>query len=145
MMSCADNKSPGVDGLSAEFYKLFWNYIKGLLLKSYRESLNTNSLSICQKQGVINLIPKPHKELTDLKTDKLISSDQNGFVPGRYIGVNITKIINIIEECKRHNLEGFIVNVDFEKALDCLEWSFMEKALEWFSQSINTMDHDSLQ
>ena len=46
--------------------------------------------------------------------------------------MNITKIINIIEECKRHNLEGFIVNVDFEKAFDCLEWSFMEKALEFF-------------
>ena len=33
-----NNKSPGNDGLPAEFYKLFWNDIKQYLVKSFNQS-----------------------------------------------------------------------------------------------------------
>ena len=162
----ATNKSPGMDGFSIEFYKYFWDEIKIPLMDSYRESLDTEELSICQKQGVISLLPKDGKDLAHLKNwrpitllnvdykilakvlagrckqllHKLISPDQNGFVPERYIGVNITKTMHILEECKRLNMNALLVNVDFEKAFDCLEWPFIKKSLEFFgfpSQYIN--------
>ena len=53
------NKSPGWDGLTAEFYQHFWDDIKHTLYQSYLESVENCSLSPSQRIGVINLIPKP--------------------------------------------------------------------------------------
>ena len=67
--SLKSNKSPGWDGLTAEFYQHFWDDIKQTLYQSYLESINHNSLSSSQRLGVINLIPKPKppSELVYLK------------------------------------------------------------------------------
>jgi len=153
-----DNKSPGTDGLSNEFYKCFWEHIKEDLLNSIKSSLKNGSLSISQRQGIISLIPKANKDLSYLKNWRpisllnqdykliarflaerckahlsgLVSNDQNGFVPGRYIGINIHRILNLIELCKINNVRGLLLNIDFEKAFDCIEWDFVYTALELF-------------
>jgi len=64
--------------------------------------------------------------------NKLVSKDQNGFVPGRYIGLNINRILNLIEICKENKINGILLNIDFEKAFDCIEWDFIYSALEAF-------------
>jgi len=154
----ADNKSPGTDGLVNEFYKHFWPNIKDYLMKAISRSLLTGTLSISQRQGIISLIPKAGKDNNYLKNwrpisllnqdykliarilaerckthlDKLISQDQNGFVPGRYIGLNIHRIINLIELCKTGDINGVLLNIDFEKAFDCIEWDFVYSALRAF-------------
>ena len=53
-----NNKSPGSDGFPAEFYKFFWNDIKEILFESFTHSFHNNELSIDQKRGILNLIPK---------------------------------------------------------------------------------------
>ncbi|KAJ8033044.1 hypothetical protein HOLleu_23168 [Holothuria leucospilota] len=55
-----NNKSPGPDGFTVEFYKYFWNEIGQFLLRSLNFGYE-NSLSVTQKQGVITLIPKGDK------------------------------------------------------------------------------------
>ena len=153
-----DNKSPGNDGFTIEFYKFFWPEIKDLLLNSYLYSYEHGSLSIAQKQAVISLIPKSGKDLTNIKnwrpisllnTDykiltkilanrikkylpKLINTDQTGFVPGRYIGTNIHKIVNISEYCQKYNIEATQINIDFEKAFDTIEWDYILESLDLF-------------
>ena len=62
-----NEKSPGIDGFPVEFYKIFWNEIKDMLLESYQYSIDTGSLSISQKQGIITLLPKSDKDLSYLK------------------------------------------------------------------------------
>ena len=120
--------------------------------------MTNESLSIGQKQAIISLIPKSGKDLTNIKnwrpisllnTDykiltkilanrikkylpKLISTDQTGFVPGRYIGTNIQKIINISEYCQINNIKATQMNIDFEKAFDTVEWDYIYKSLEFF-------------
>ena len=54
-----NNKSPGWDGLPAEFYKFFWDDLKPILFHSYLESINNQHLSPSQRKGVITLLPKP--------------------------------------------------------------------------------------
>ncbi len=56
--STAKNKSPGNDGLPAEFYKVFWLKIKPFLVAAVRKSFEEGKLSISQRQGLITLIPK---------------------------------------------------------------------------------------
>ena len=64
---------------------------------------------------------------------KLIHSDQTGFVNGRYIGQNIRLLSDIMEFSDRKNFQGILLFVDFEKAFDTLEWSFISKTLEVFN------------
>ena len=59
-MEC--NKTPGSDGLPAEFYKVFWNDIADLLLKSLNYAHQTGELSVTQRRGIIKLIPKKDAE-----------------------------------------------------------------------------------
>ena len=51
-----------------EFYKIFWNDIKTLLINSLNHSYNNENLTTLQKQGILSLIPNPGKKLKILKT-----------------------------------------------------------------------------
>ena len=64
---------------------------------------------------------------------ELIHLDQTGFLPGRYIGENINKIISMIQQAEINGVSGILTAIDFEKAYNFLEWSFIEKTLEFFN------------
>ena len=111
----ANNKSPGVDGFTTEFYKCFWDELKIPLHESYLYSFDHGKLADGQRRGLLNLIPKPNKDLRLLKswrpvsllaTDykiltkalsiklqkvipSLINDDQVGYIKGR----NIVKLL----------------------------------------------------
>ena len=61
------NKTPGSDGLPAEFYKVFWNDLADYLLNSLNYAYQNGQLSVSQKRGVIKLIPKKDAELYYVK------------------------------------------------------------------------------
>jgi len=120
-MEC--NKTPGSDGLSDEFYKVFWKDIADIFLKSINQGYRTGQLSVTQRRGIIKLIPKkdaePHliknwRPISLLNCDykiaakaianrfkhvppNLIDSDQTGFLKSRFIGENIRLIDGIIK------------------------------------------------
>ena len=69
-----NNKSPGSDGFTAEFYKFFWSDIGNFLLRSLNYGLENNELlSITQKEGIINCIIKSNKDRQYLKNWRPIS------------------------------------------------------------------------
>ena len=61
------NKTPGTDGLPAEFYKIFWKDISSLLVSALNYAFESGCLSITQRRGVIKLIPKKDAELYYIK------------------------------------------------------------------------------
>jgi len=154
--SCDNLKSPGTDGLTKEFYEVFWEDIKNELLESFNDSLSMGSLSISQKQGIITLIPKKDKDTRFLKNWRpltlmnhdykfltkclaqrlkgilpgIINADQTGFMENRYIGTNIIRLQDILASGKSTGESGLVIAIDFEKAFDCIEWEFMFKVLE---------------
>jgi len=160
LKTMSNNKTPGTDGFPAEFYKcFFFDDISNILVKSYNYSFQNGCLSIDQSRGIINLIPKKDKDPTFLKnwrpisllnTDykiitkvialrlknvlpDIINNDQTGFLKGRYIGENIRLALDTIEYLNDNNLPGLMFLIDFEKAFDKLEWSFLFKTLEFFN------------
>ena len=52
------NKSPGLDGLTVEFYKTFWEKLKYLLVKVYNKGHEDNLLTYSQRSSVLSLIFK---------------------------------------------------------------------------------------
>ena len=74
LTSFADNKSPGEDGFTKEFYQTFFDLLCKDLLNSYNEAFCKGSLSVSQKRGTITLIPKGDENLTELKNWRPISN-----------------------------------------------------------------------
>ena len=155
----ANNKSPGSDGFTTNFYKFFWGRIKDLVFNSFQYAYETGELSIEQKRAILTLLPKPNKDLRDLKnwrpisllnTDykilarifsarlqkvlpSLISDDQTGYLKDRCIGENVRTILDVIEYTATKFNPGLVIFLDFEKAFDSISWSFLQKTLKHFN------------
>ena len=59
----------------------------------------------------------------------MIHEDQCGYVKGRYFAYNISKIEDCFQFCNNENNPGILLNIDFEKAFDSLNWKLIEKTL----------------
>ena len=156
----ANNKSPGSDGFTTEFYKVFWNKIGHFVVRSLNFGYNMEELSITQRQGIITCIPKEGKSKFYLKNwrpitlllnvaykigsgciaqriknvlDNIISSEQTGFIPGRYIGENTRLIYDIMQYTEDNDIPGILMMIDFEKAFDTVSWKFIHKCLDFFN------------
>ena len=62
MKNLEADKTPGTDGLPADFYKVFWNDISDYLVNSINYAFGKGQLSVTQRQGIIKLIPKQDAE-----------------------------------------------------------------------------------
>ena len=151
-----NKKSPGYDGLTVEFYKIFWNDIKHFYIRSINYSYKNGSLTELQKQGVITLLPKPNKDIEKLENwrpisllnvdykiatkaianrikpiiTSIVDNSQTGFIKGRFIGENIRLLFDIIETAEEQNNPGLLFFSDFEKAFDSLDHAYMFKCLK---------------
>ena len=105
-----NNKTPGTDGIPVEFYKFFFRDIGSVLVRCFNHSFQEEIMSPDQRRAIINLIPKKDKDplflcnwrpISILNVDykilakcialrlkkvipHIISSDQTGFIQGRY-------------------------------------------------------------
>lgn len=153
-----NGKSPGTDGITVDFLKVFWKQLGGFVVRSLNEGFKTGQMSITQREGIITCIPKGDKPREYLKNwrpisllnvtykigssciasriktilPQLINVDQTGFVIGRYIGDNLRLIYDTIYYLKTKNLPGLLVSLDFEKAFDSIDWEYMFKVLKHY-------------
>ena len=68
-----NNKTPGNDGLTIEFYRAFWPLLGDLLVKCLNYSYRHGELSASQKQAVIVLIEKKDRDRRQIKNWRPIS------------------------------------------------------------------------
>ena len=153
-----NNKSPGYDGLTVEFYKTFWQDLSDLMINSFNESFHDGKLSEMQNTSVLSLIHKKN-ERTYLKNyrpisltnvdyrilafalsmrlqkviTKIISTEQTGYIKKRFIGTNIRAILDVCENIEANNSAGILLLLDFEKAFDSVEWTFLFSILKKFN------------
>ena len=68
---------------------------------------------------------------------KIIGSDQNGFVQGRYVFNSNRLLQDLIEFVDMKDEERAIIFLDQMKAFDRIEWEWLEKCLEKFEFGVN--------
>lgn len=134
-----NGKSPGIDGITMEFYKHFWNHIKGLLYSAFLECIEKGCLSPTMKTGLITLLPKQNKDLMELDNwrpitllcndykilalvyanrlnmvcAELVSEFQLAFIKGRNIHNNVRLILDMLDYQSLMETEGIILFLDF--------------------------------
>ncbi|XP_058775212.1 uncharacterized protein LOC131649467 [Vicia villosa] len=148
--SCDGNKSPGPDGFSLEFFKRFWLilkddlmklcndfYLKGTLVKAITSSFlalipkknNPQDLSeyrpICLVGSIYNILAKILAARMRGVLDKLISTNQTAFVPGRSKMDGVLMVNEMLDWAKRKKRGCLLLKVDFEKAYDSIYWNYL--------------------
>ena len=147
MKSIDNDKSPGNDDLTKEFYVTFWDDIKATFISSIRQAKERKELSISQRQAIIKLIEKKDRDKRYIKNWRpisllnvdikilskalskklkgvlpcLISTQQTAYVQNSNISESGKLISNIIEITNIRQMEGFLITMDFERAFDSLD------------------------
>uniref|UniRef100_A0A803K3V4 Reverse transcriptase domain-containing protein n=1 Tax=Xenopus tropicalis TaxID=8364 RepID=A0A803K3V4_XENTR len=162
-----NNKAPGPDGFSNNFYKNLSASLAPKLTELFNFLPTSQSPRKELFQATITTIPKPNKDPTrvenyrpisllnsDIKIyakilanrlnpilKSLISDDQVGFVPTRQAPDNTRKVINIAIQANQTRSPCLLVALDAEKAFDRVSWLYLQKVLEKFGFSGTFLDH----
>ncbi|GBG79593.1 hypothetical protein CBR_g29740 [Chara braunii] len=147
--SMAVGKSPGVDGLTVEFYRANWAVYGPLLVELYNEILVGGRLGRGMTRGVIMVLFKKGDK-ADIRNwhpisllnlsykilaktlarrlskyfPELVGRDQGAFVQGHSIFNNIVTAIETLEVVQEENLDVAVLLLDLEKAYDKVGWTF---------------------
>ena len=161
-----NNKSPGNDGLTKEFYVTFWEEIKSVFTASLKYTKSIKKLSVSQRQAIIKLLEKKDRDKRFLKNwrpisllnvdlkilskalasrlkpvlPSLINYNQTAYVSNRVIGEGGRLISDIIEISNIFNISGYLLAMDLEKAFDSLNHKFLISVLQQYGFGENFVD-----
>ena len=152
------NKSPGLDGLTIEFYEKFWSLLGPIIVNVYNNSYDNEILPKSLRTSVMNLIFKKgsrdnianYRPISITNIDykilafalsfrlqnvitSLVDTDQSAYIKGRYMGNNIRLVSDVIELFSKQNRSGLVLTIDFEKAFDSLNWDFLIEVLKYYN------------
>ena len=154
-------KTPGSNGFTAEFFKLFWVYLGVFLYRAWLEKFNNNKNLSTHNESIITLIPKAGSQSNSLKAwrpisllnvdfkiisaavanrlknviHELVAPSQTAYMhlQGRFIGENSRLVYDVIEHLNSRSRSGIITAIDFEAAFDTVSWEFLLDALEEYN------------
>ncbi|CAM2102787.1 unnamed protein product [Caretta caretta] len=137
------DKSPGMDRLTVEFYRVFWDILSPDLVTVWAESLQREVLPLLCRRAVLAVLPKKG-DLRDLRNWRPVSllstdykvvakaillqlgsvlvdvvhPDQTYSILGRTIFDNLYLIRDLLELVCRDGLSFALLSLDQEKAFD---------------------------
>ena len=151
-------KSPGMDGLPAEFYSRFWDLLGHDLVDMLNLSFCEGFLSDSKLQGILRLLFKKDDPLSlknwrpisllnlDYKIatkalsnrihkvlPNINSEDQTWGLPGHSIFENLFLLRDTIDFVRLKQLPAAIITLDQEKAFDRINHNFLQRVLEKFN------------
>ncbi|GJW69240.1 RNA-directed DNA polymerase, eukaryota [Tanacetum coccineum] len=154
---CGENKSPGPDGFSFEFFRKFWDTVGSDFYEAVEWFFEHSSFSRGCNSSFIALIPKNqdpkfvndyrpisligslYKVVTKILANRLssvipglISDVQTAFLPNRQILDGPFIINELLSWCKHKKQQAMVFKVDFAKAYDSIRWDFLEDVLTAF-------------
>ena len=153
--SLNSDATPGSDGLSADFYKIFKKiiltdlselfnniFLKGKMPKTMREAIvkllyKKNDHQNIKNWRPISLLNTDYKILSKIIVNRLIPIFENFILPQQCTGLPGRRIENIhyniqtlLELANQKNEDIVIMSIDFEKAFDQISHQFIFKIME---------------
>ena len=154
-----NDKTPGEDGLTAEFYKIFEIKLTPILYELYNNILLKNELSNTMKMGIITLIYKNKGNIDDLKKwrpitllntyykiltkiltnriknieTNIINNLQSAGIKNKSIINNALNLKTIIDYIEEKEDKGLIISIDQENAFDRVEHNYLIKVLQKYN------------
>lgn len=150
------NKAPGTDGIPPEYYRMFWHLLARYYCQSLDYSIQNGRMTDSQKRGIITLVPKKDvdrrrinnwRPITLRNADykiytkalalriqrvivRLVTKNQTGFLPGRFIGDSVRAAEDALEIIQEEHPGGMLVALDFNRAFDSVRWSLIMQAIQ---------------
>ena len=154
-----NNKSPGSDGLTKEFYFRFFDLLSDWILAVANLAYDVGSLSKSQKMSYITLLCKDKAHSEEMKNyrpisllnydykiisksicnrmslvlENIIHPDQVCAVKGRTIFDNLHLLRDIVDYVDQKDLPLAFISLDQEKAFDRVNYDFMFRTLSAFN------------
>ncbi|PNY14141.1 cysteine-rich receptor-like protein kinase [Trifolium pratense] len=158
---CDGSKSPGPDGFNFAFIKEFWEIMKHDVRIMFDQFHGNACLPKSLLSYFITLIPKVHspQALGDFRPisllgclykmiakvlatrlalviGDLIPKTQSAFLKGRQLVEGVVVVNEVIDFAKKAGKKCLIFKVDFEKAYDSVDWSFLDYMLGRFGFNV---------
>ncbi|GKA89934.1 RNA-directed DNA polymerase, eukaryota, partial [Tanacetum coccineum] len=155
--NCGENKSPGPDGYTFEFFRKYWNIVGPDLCEVveyffetclFPKGCNSSFVALIPKVAdaksvndfrPISLIGSVYKVVTKVLANRLalviedlVSDTQSAFVANRQILDGPFILNEILHWCKRKKKQAMFFKVDFAKAYDSVSWDYLLDVLEAF-------------
>ena len=149
-------KAPGTDTVPAEFYHETWgdidrdifNFVEETITQAHiAEDLNISKIALLPKSEdrsrvknfrPISLLNTPYKIVAKIFANKMkpllhhwILPSQTRFVPNRCILDNIFLAFEAMEWTLENKQDFSMLLLDFEKAYDRVNWTFLRQVMEW--------------
>lgn len=153
----SSGKVPGLDGLSAEFYKKFWSLIGPDYFDVLKKCIGEKSLPLSCQRAVLTLLPKKgdltllknwrpiailcfeYKVLSKCLANRLnnvmhaiIHKDQSYCVKERCILDNLHLVRDIFDFAFNNNINLGFLSLDQEKAFDRVDHAFLFETFKAF-------------
>ncbi|GJQ99376.1 RNA-directed DNA polymerase, eukaryota [Tanacetum coccineum] len=153
--ACGENKSPGPDGYTFEFFRQYWDiigsdfcaavdwfFVSGTLPRGCNSSFIALIPKVTDAKFVtdfrpISLIGSVYKVITKILANRLstvisdlVSNTQSAFVKDRQILDGPFILNEALAWCKRKKSQALIFKVDFAKAYDSVRWDFLLDVLQ---------------
>ena len=156
--ACKNGRSPGLDGITYEFYKVTWSVIGSTFTKVLQAQLDRERLMESGQHGATRLIPKVETvpDVTELRPITLLQTDyrllskclavrlhsvmhevvdpgQLGVAaPGKggAIMTGLYSVLSSIDYVNSNNLKAYIASFDNIKAYDRANTSYLDKVIE---------------
>nr|GEZ44977.1 RNA-directed DNA polymerase, eukaryota [Tanacetum cinerariifolium] len=154
---CGENKSPGSDGFTFEFFRKFWDVVGPDLCIaaewffehcSFYKGCNSSFIALIPKNldpkivsdyRPISLIGSLYKVVTKILANRLfmvisdlISDVQTAFLHNRQILDGPFFLNELLSWCKQKNQQAMVFKAVFAKAYDSIRWDFLDDVLNCF-------------
>ena len=150
--------APGIDGFTVAWLRQFWPELRTLVRLALNEMYDESAMSNMCKLAIIRLLrkgdkspllPGNYRPISLLSIfyklasacitrrikpvlARLIGAEQKAYLSENNIGSVIMNLINMIHHCNSKKKEALLLLVDFQKAFDTINHTFIDNALKMY-------------